>query len=62
VTGINVDLRGAMYKTKTRVPFSHRAVRARLEAATAASAAPADGPSAAGTNSATAAPVSGKQS
>ena len=32
VTGINVDLRGAMYKTNTRVPFSHRAVRARLEA------------------------------
>jgi len=39
VTGINVDLRGAMYKTNTRVPFSHQAVRARLEATAAAAAA-----------------------
>jgi hypothetical protein len=41
VTGINVDLRGAMYKTNTRVPFSHQAVRARLEAVAAAAAAAA---------------------
>ena len=33
VTGIGVDLKGQLYKTATRVPFSHRAVRARLEAA-----------------------------
>jgi hypothetical protein len=32
VTGINVDLRGQLFKTATKVPFSHRAVRARLEA------------------------------
>jgi hypothetical protein len=32
ISGINVDLRGQLYKTATRVPFSHRAVRARLEA------------------------------
>jgi hypothetical protein len=38
VTGINVDLRGEMYKTNTRVPFSHQAVRARLEATAAARA------------------------
>jgi ech hydrogenase subunit D len=36
VTGIGVDLKGQLYKTATRVPFSHRAVRARLEAAAAA--------------------------
>ncbi len=32
VTGIGLDLRGQLYKTATRVPFSHRAVMARLEA------------------------------
>jgi ech hydrogenase subunit D len=41
VTGINVDLRGAMYKTNTRMPFSHQAVRARLEATAAAAGATA---------------------
>jgi len=61
VTGINVDLRGAMYKTNTRVPFSHRAVRARLEAATAASAAAAGGSASAGTGATTEAPASVKR-
>jgi hypothetical protein len=32
VTGIEVDLKGQLYKTATRIPFSHRAVRERLEA------------------------------
>jgi ech hydrogenase subunit D len=32
VTGIDVDLKGQLYKTATRIPFSHRAVRERLEA------------------------------
>jgi hypothetical protein len=31
VTGIEVDLKGQLYKTATRIPFSHRAVRERLE-------------------------------
>jgi hypothetical protein len=44
VTGINVDLRGQLYKTATRVPFSHRAIRERLEA----SGGPAGGASAPG--------------
>jgi hypothetical protein len=30
VTGIGVDLKGQLYKTATRVPFSHQAVKARL--------------------------------
>ncbi len=32
VTGIVVDFKGQLYKTATRVPFSHRAVKARLDA------------------------------
>ena len=36
VTGIDVDLRGQLYKTATRVPFSHAAVKARLAAVAAA--------------------------
>jgi len=36
VTGIGVDLKGQLYKTATRVPFSHAAVKARLEATRAA--------------------------
>ncbi len=32
VTGITVDLKGQLYKTATRVPFSPGAIRARLEA------------------------------
>jgi ech hydrogenase subunit D len=32
VTGIGLDLQGQLYKTATRVPFSHSAIRARLEA------------------------------
>jgi ech hydrogenase subunit D len=32
ITGLGVDLKGQLYKTATKVPFSHRAVRARLEA------------------------------
>jgi hypothetical protein len=40
VTGIGVDLKGQLYKTATRVPFSHAAVKARL-AAVAAAAPPA---------------------
>ncbi len=38
VTGIGLDLRGQLYKTATRVPFSHRAVMARLEASGRSSA------------------------
>jgi hypothetical protein len=30
VTGIGVDLRGQLYKTATKVPFSHAAIKARL--------------------------------
>jgi ech hydrogenase subunit D len=36
VTGIGVDLKGQLYKTATRVPFSHSAVKARLAALAAA--------------------------
>ena len=36
VTGISVDLQGQLYKTSSRVPFSPRAIRARLEASGAA--------------------------
>ena len=36
VTGLDLDLRGQLYKTATKVPFSHRAIRARLEANAAA--------------------------
>jgi ech hydrogenase subunit D len=32
VTGINVDLRGQLYQTATRVPFAPSAIKARLEA------------------------------
>ena len=40
VTGVGVDLQGQLYKTATKVPFSHQAIKARL-AATAATAAAA---------------------
>lgn len=30
VVGIGVDLKGQLYKTATKVPFSHQAVKARL--------------------------------
>jgi ech hydrogenase subunit D len=36
VTGIGLDLKGQLYKTATRVPFSHSAVKARLAAVAAA--------------------------
>ena len=49
VEGINLDLQGQLYKTATRVPFSHAAVKARLEALTGATAAPAGGQAAAQT-------------
>jgi hypothetical protein len=39
VTGIGVDLRGQLYKTATKVPFSHAAIKDRL--AKNAAAAPA---------------------
>ncbi len=32
VTGIDVDLKGQLYKTSQRVPFAPSAIRARLEA------------------------------
>ncbi len=41
VVGVGVDLRGQLYKTATKVPFSHRAVRARLDATAAKAAAEA---------------------
>jgi hypothetical protein len=40
ITGIGLDLGGQLYKTVTKVPFSHAAIKARL-AATAATAAAA---------------------
>ena len=39
VTGIGLDLQGQLYKTSVKIPFSHAAVRARLEATAAATAA-----------------------
>jgi hypothetical protein len=30
ITGLGVDLKGQLYKTATKVPFSHQAVKARL--------------------------------
>jgi ech hydrogenase subunit D len=36
IVGIAVDLRGQLYKTATKVPFSHAAVKARLAALAAA--------------------------
>jgi ech hydrogenase subunit D len=39
VEGIGVDLRGQLYKTATKVPFSHAAVKARLAKNAAAAAA-----------------------
>ncbi len=53
MTGIAVDLRGELYRTATRVPFSPSAIRARLEA-TGRGAAPTH--KAAGAASAVAAP------
>jgi ech hydrogenase subunit D len=38
VEGINLDLRGQLYKTATKIPFSHAAVKARLDAVNAAAA------------------------
>ncbi len=32
VTGLNVDFKGALYRAQERVPFSPRAIRARLDA------------------------------
>jgi hypothetical protein len=48
VAGIGLDLKGQLYKTATRVPFSHRAIRERLEAAGGAAGATAAGHSAPG--------------
>jgi ech hydrogenase subunit D len=39
VTGIGLDLQGRLYKTSAKIPFSHAAVKARLEATAAATAA-----------------------
>ena len=36
VAGMGVDLKGQLYKTATKVPFSHAAVKARLAAIAAA--------------------------
>jgi Respiratory-chain NADH dehydrogenase, 30 Kd subunit len=38
VTGIGVDLRGQLYKTATRVPFAHAAIKDRLAKNAAAAA------------------------
>jgi ech hydrogenase subunit D len=51
VTGLGLDLGGQLYKTATKVPFSHAAIKARLaarEAASVAPSAPAVAPSAPG--------------
>jgi ech hydrogenase subunit D len=42
VEGINLDLQGQLYKTATKVPFSHAAVKARLEALASKTAAEAE--------------------
>ncbi len=39
VTGLGLDLQGQLYKTATKIPFSHSAVKARVEATAAAAAA-----------------------
>ncbi len=39
VTGIGLDLGGQLYKTSVKIPFSHAAVKARLAATAAATAA-----------------------
>jgi ech hydrogenase subunit D len=49
VEGINVDLQGQLFKTNTKVPFSHAAVKARLEATAAAAAAKSEAAAAART-------------
>jgi hypothetical protein len=36
VTGLGLDLGGQLYKTATKVPFSHAAIKARLAAREAA--------------------------
>ena len=41
IEGIGLDLQGQLYKTATKVPFSHAAIKARLVALAAASAAAA---------------------
>ena len=41
VTGIGLDLGGQLYNTSVKIPFSHAAVKARLEATAAANAAAA---------------------
>jgi len=41
VTGLGLDLGGQLYKTSIKIPFSHAAVKARLEATAAANAAAA---------------------
>jgi hypothetical protein len=51
VTGLGLDLGGQLYKTATKVPFSHAAIKARLaarEAAAVAASAPAVAASAPG--------------
>ena len=40
VTGIGLDLKGQLYKTATKVPFSHAAVKARLAAVAATTVKP----------------------
>jgi uncharacterized protein YjhX (UPF0386 family) len=40
ITGIGLDLKGQLYKTATKVPFSHAAVKARLAALAAAQVKP----------------------
>ena len=32
VTGLSVDFKGQLYQTSTKVPFSPKAIRARLDA------------------------------
>jgi hypothetical protein len=40
VTGIGLDLGGQLYKTATKIPFSHAAIKARLAAREAAAVKP----------------------
>ena len=40
VEGIGVDLKGQLYQTATKVPFSHAAIKARLAAVAAAAVKP----------------------
>ncbi len=59
VTGIDVDLKGQLYKTAQRVPFAPSAIRARLEATGRLEPKPAHSPAAGDGHAPAAAPEAG---